>query len=94
MTRSERERERERERDRDRETERQRERQRQRQTETDRDRQRQRDRDRDRQTDRQGDREFYDFKYSGGKQASSTDTAISDKSILLSSQIRFLCLDT
>ena len=30
------------------------------------------------------------LKYSGGKQASSTDTAISDKSILSSSQIRFL----
>ena len=29
-----------------------------------------------------------------GKQASSTDTAISDKSILSSSQIRFHCLDT
>ena len=57
--------------------------------ERERERDRERDRDRERQTDRQTESSTI-LKYIGGKQASSTDTAISDKSILSSSQIRFL----
>ena len=74
---------------------------RERHTHTETQRQRQRDRDRDRQTERQTDREFYKYSAVNRRhqliqqsvikalhhQASSTDTAISDKSIISSGVI-------